>query len=75
MRVVRRLLPVVAVLLLLSVALHAEVVGSKNSKKYHRPTCQWAQKIKPENKVVFKDAKEAKQAGYRACKVCKPSEK
>ena len=35
-------------------------VGSKNSNKYHLPTCQWAKRIKPENIVCFKDENEAK---------------
>ena len=45
-------------------------VGSKKSDKYHKPDCKWAQKIKPENKVVFKDKEAAEKAGYVACKVC-----
>jgi methylphosphotriester-DNA--protein-cysteine methyltransferase len=48
-------------------------VGSSKSRKYHYPTCQWAVKIKPENLVTFKSAKEALEAGYIPCKVCKPS--
>ncbi len=47
-------------------------VGSNKAKKYHRPDCQWAKKIKPENMVTFNSAKEARQAGYVPCKVCKP---
>lgn len=58
---------------LATTALLAEVVGSKNSNKYHNPSCEWAQKINPRNKVTFKDAKEAESKGYVACKVCKPN--
>ena len=47
-------------------------VGSNKAKKYHRPDCKWAKKIKPENRVTFNSAKEARQAGYVPCKVCKP---
>ena len=47
-------------------------VGSKNSTKYHYTWCKWAQRIKPDNKVVFNSAKEAVDAGYVPCKVCKP---
>jgi len=50
------------------------LVGSKLSKKYHRPECRWAQKIGADNRVEFKDAAEAKAAGYSPCKVCKPQE-
>lgn len=47
-------------------------IGNKNSKKFHRPDCQWAQKISPANRVYFKTREEAIQQGYVPCKVCKP---
>ena len=47
-------------------------VGSKHSNKYHYTWCKWAQKINPNNKVVFNSVKEALDAGYIPCKVCKP---
>ncbi|MGO8763259.1 MAG: Ada metal-binding domain-containing protein [Desulfobaccales bacterium] len=53
-------------------ALDYKYVGSKNSNKYHCPTCRSAQKIRPDNLVTFKSAQEAKAAGYVPCKVCKP---
>jgi len=45
-------------------------VASKNSNKYHLPTCQFAQKIKPENKVCFSSAEEAQKRGYVGAKCC-----
>jgi methylphosphotriester-DNA--protein-cysteine methyltransferase len=72
MRLLRKSLSFLFLLLLLSTALHAEFVASKKSNKYHRPTCVYAKKIKQENRVVFKDTKEAQAAGYVACKVFKP---
>jgi hypothetical protein len=45
-------------------------VASKNSNKYHLPTCQFAQKIKPENKVCFSSAEEAQGRGYQGAKCC-----
>jgi methylphosphotriester-DNA--protein-cysteine methyltransferase len=56
----------------LSLAADYKYVGSAKSNKYHYPTCKWALKIKPENLVTFKSAKEALAAGYIPCKVCKP---
>lgn len=56
----------------LSFAVDYKYVGSVKSNKYHYPMCKWAQKIKPENLVTFKSAKEALEAGYIPCKVCKP---
>lgn len=47
-------------------------IGNKNSRKFHRPDCQWAQKIAPYNRVFFKTREEAISAGYTPCKVCKP---
>ena len=39
-------------------------IASKNSKIYHLPDCSYAKKIKDENKIWFKSAKEAEKAGY-----------
>ena len=47
-------------------------VGSKNSNKFHNPSCTWAQRIKPENRVYFASVAEAEKAGYVPCKICKP---
>jgi len=47
-------------------------IGNARSKKFHRPDCEWAQKIAPGNKVEFKTREEAVEAGYVPCKVCKP---
>jgi hypothetical protein len=47
-------------------------VASKKSSKYHFPSCKWAQKVSPSNRVVFKSVKDAVNAGYIPCKVCKP---
>ena len=53
-------------------SLEGKYVASKKSNKYHFPSCKLAQKVSPSNRVVFKSAKEAIQAGYVPCKVCKP---
>lgn len=45
-------------------------VASKNSNKYHLPTCQWANKIKPENKICFSSVQEAQSRGYQGAKCC-----
>ena len=47
-------------------------VASRNSNKYHYPSCVWAKKIKQSNLVTFKSKAEAQKAGYIPCKVCKP---
>lgn len=47
-------------------------VGNMNSKKFHRPDCEWAAKIAPGNRVYFATREEALGAGYEACRVCRP---
>lgn len=39
-------------------------VGSKNSNKYHLPSCTAAKRIKPENRVCFASKEEADRRGY-----------
>jgi len=69
------LLIVVFSIISLSFAVDYKYVGSSKSNKYHYPNCKWALKIKPENLVTIKSAKEALEAGYVPCKVCKPPTK
>jgi hypothetical protein len=45
-------------------------VGSKNSNKYHLPTCKWAENIKKSNKITFSSESKAKSKGYSPCKTC-----
>jgi hypothetical protein len=47
-------------------------VGSITSKKYHRPDCRYALKIKPENCIYFQSIEDAEGQGYLPCKVCNP---
>lgn len=41
-------------------------VGSKNSDKYHAPSCAVAKRIKPENRVCFASEEDAQKRGYQA---------
>lgn len=50
----------------------ASYVGSKNSDKYHLPTCYWAQQINPSNEIWFTSKSDATSHGYVPCKVCDP---
>ena len=45
-------------------------VGSKNSNKYHLPTCRYAKNINPENRVCFSSKIEAESRGYLPDKNC-----
>lgn len=46
------------------------VRGNKNSKIYHRPDCPSYEKVSERNRVIFKNAQEARNAGYREAKNC-----
>lgn len=46
--------------------------ASSSSGKFHKPSCEWAQKISGKNKVVFHSKDEALNAGYSPCQVCNP---
>jgi beta-lactamase superfamily II metal-dependent hydrolase len=47
-------------------------VGSVKSNKYHYPSCQWAEKIKPSNEIWFTGSADARAHGYVPCGVCHP---
>ena len=47
-------------------------VGSKNSDKYHDPSCSQAHRIKDGNKITFSSSKNAENLGYEACQHCNP---
>lgn len=53
-------------------AQHTKVVGSKDSDKYHLPTCSLVKNIKKENLVEFNSPEEAMKTGKAPCGVCKP---
>ncbi len=47
-------------------------VGSKNSDKFHYPSCYHVNTILEKNLVTFKNRDEAVKAGYKPCSVCTP---
>jgi len=47
-------------------------VGSKNSDVYHYLSCGYAGRIKSGNKIYFSSSQDARNHGYRSCKVCSP---
>jgi O6-methylguanine-DNA--protein-cysteine methyltransferase len=50
----------------------AVFLGSDTTHIYCHPTCANARRITPAHRVPFTDAQEARRAGYRACKSCRP---
>jgi len=48
-------------------------IGSDTSGVYCYPTCRHARRIGASHRVVFATPERAEDAGYRACKVCRPT--
>jgi len=47
-------------------------LANSDTKVYHYPSCAWAEKILPENRIWFSNPNEARSAGYRPCEKCNP---
>ncbi|MEV4435213.1 MGMT family protein [Streptomyces sp. NPDC049585] len=47
-------------------------LGSDTTHIYCHPTCAHARRITPPHRVPFRSAAEARHAGYRPCKSCRP---
>ena len=47
-------------------------VGNLNSKKFHVSSCDSANKMKEENKIIANDRQALIDKGYTPCSVCKP---
>ena len=48
------------------------VVGNKNSRRFHLPTCPYGRQIKPQNRIVFQKKWDAYWEGYAPAKRCMP---
>ena len=46
------------------------VIGNKNTKKYHVPSCSSVDEMSEKNKVTFSSPEKAEASGYVACKRC-----
>ena len=50
---------------------HKRFVAPKGGKKFHVPTCPFAQNIKPKHKTTFKSKTKALNEGFKPCKCVK----
>lgn len=50
----------------------SQLIGNRNSKKYHLPDCQSVRSMKESNKISFPSENEAREAGYEPCGQCRP---
>lgn len=48
------------------------VMGHRHTHIYCRPECSAAKRADPRRSLIFADARHARDAGLRACKLCKP---
>jgi O-6-methylguanine DNA methyltransferase len=48
-------------------------IGSDTTDVFCNPTCQHARRISPQHTVEFRSETEARTAGFRPCKVCRPA--
>ena len=46
--------------------------GSETTRIFCLPTCYTGRRMKPEHRVLFTSEDEARRAGFRPCKVCRP---
>jgi len=49
-----------------------QVVGNKNSRRFHLPTCPYGLQIKPQNRIIFQKKWDAHWEGYAPAKRCMP---
>lgn len=45
-------------------------MGNKASRRFHHPTCRFAKKLHPKNKVSFSSLVDAFRAGFAPCRSC-----
>lgn len=46
--------------------------ASVKTNSFHKPSCEWAQKISDDNKIVFHSRQDALNSGRQPCEVCNP---
>ena len=51
---------------------NAAVMGHRRTHIYCRPQCRAAKRVDPARALIFADARHAREAGLRACKLCNP---
>jgi hypothetical protein len=47
-------------------------LANSNTEEVHVAECEWALKVRPGNKVAYKDLERALKQGYNGCRYCLP---
>ena len=50
----------------------SEYWASAKAEKFHLPTCEWAEKISEDNKIIYQSREEAIEDGKIPCGACNP---
>ena len=51
---------------------HTEYWASDKAVKFHKPSCEWAQKISESNKIIYDSREDAIADGRQPCGECNP---
>lgn len=49
-----------------------EYWASEKTEKFHKPDCEWAEKIGEDNKIIYQSREDAIADGKEPCNVCNP---
>jgi O-6-methylguanine DNA methyltransferase len=52
---------------------HIRYIGSRTTHIFCFPTCRDSRRIREDNRVMFRDADDALEHGYRPCRSCQPA--
>ena len=55
-----------------STSASSEYWASAKTDKFHLPTCEWAEKISEDNKIIYTSREDAIADGKEPCGVCNP---
>lgn len=50
----------------------SQLIGNRNTKKYHLPDCRSVESMKESNQISFPSESEAREAGFEPCGQCRP---
>ena len=55
-------------------AVGVRFIGSDTTRIYCYPTCRHARRVTPQHRILLRSAEEARRAGHRPCRICRPVE-
>ncbi|MDR3279515.1 MAG: hypothetical protein LBT23_03290 [Synergistaceae bacterium] len=52
--------------------LKSNTLGTKNSRVFHRPSCDGAATMNAKNRIIIESREKAIEEGFKPCPTCKP---